>query len=97
VHDRGKSRIEAAAEAGEPAAARLERTASFVAQLHRLSAKSPQSWRRAERVGRDISLADARLDQAISDAEEAGLIERRADDEGLVLLTAAGRAAASQP
>jgi len=36
------------------------------------------------------------LEQAIRDAEMAGLIQRRADDEGLVILTAKGRAAASQ-
>ena len=75
---------------------RLERAAAFVAQLHRVSAKAPPSWRRAESVGRDVGLADAHLEQAIRDAEKAGLIERRADDEGLVLLTAKGRAAASQ-
>jgi hypothetical protein len=75
---------------------RLERAATFVAQLHRLSAKTPHSWRRAESVGRDVGLAGLPLDQANRDAEQAGLIERRADDEELVLLTAAGRAAASQ-
>ena len=75
---------------------RLERAAAFVAQLHRLSAKSPHSWRRAESVGRDVGLAGAQLEQAIRDAEKAGLINRRADDEGLIILTAAGRAAASQ-
>ena len=36
------------------------------------------------------------LEQAISDAEMADLIERRADDQGLIILTAEGRAAASQ-
>jgi hypothetical protein len=30
------------------------------------------------------------------DAEQAGFIQRRADDEGLIILTAKGRAAASQ-
>jgi DNA-binding MarR family transcriptional regulator len=75
--------------------ARLERAAAFVAQLHRLSAKAPHSWRRAESVGRDIGLTGAQLEQAIRDAERAGLIQRRADYEGLVLLTAKGRAAAS--
>ena len=75
---------------------RLERAAAFVAQLHRLSAKSPHSWRRAESVGRDVGLAGLPLDQAIRDAEQAGLIERRADDAGLIILTAKGRAAASQ-
>ena len=75
---------------------RIQRAAAFIAQLYRLRAKAPHSWRRAESVGRDISLADADLEQAIRDAEKAGLIQRRADDEGLIILTAAGRAAASQ-
>ena len=75
---------------------RLERAAAFVAQLHRLSIRNPYSWRRAESVGRDVGLAGAQLEQAIDDAEQAGLIQRRADDEGLIILTAAGRAAASE-
>ena len=75
---------------------RLDRAAAFVAQLYRLSAKGPHSWRRAESVGRDVGLAGLPLEQALDDAEQAGLIERRADDEGLVILTDAGRAAASQ-
>jgi DNA-binding MarR family transcriptional regulator len=75
---------------------RLKRAAAFVAQLHRFSIVSPHSWRRAESIGRDLGLADADLEQAVRDAEQAGFIERRADDEGLVLLTAKGRAAASQ-
>ena len=57
---------------------RLERAAAFIAQLHRLSAKTPHSWRRAESVGRDVGLAGLPLDQAIRDAEQAGLIHRRA-------------------
>jgi hypothetical protein len=75
---------------------RLQRAAAFVAQLHRLSTNSLPSWRRAESVGRDVGLVDASLEQAIRDAEKAGLIHRRADYEGLVILTAKGRAAASQ-
>ena len=75
---------------------RLQRAAAFIAQLHRLSINSPHSWRRAESVGRGIGLTGAQLEQAIRDAERAGLIQRRADYEGLVLLTAKGRAAASQ-
>jgi hypothetical protein len=38
---------------------RLERAAAFVAQLHRLSIKSPHSWRRTESVGRDVGLKGA--------------------------------------
>jgi len=64
---------------------RLERAAAFVTQLYRLSAKSPNSWRRTESVGRDVGLAGLPLDQAIRDAEEAGLIARRADDQGLII------------
>ena len=75
---------------------RLERAAALVARLHRLSTNSPHSWRRADSVGRDIGLDGAALELAMRDAEKAGFLERRADDEGLVLLTAKGRAAASQ-
>jgi DNA-binding MarR family transcriptional regulator len=85
----------AAREQGK-ARARLKRAAASVAQLARVSAKSSHSWRRADAIGRDIGLADANLEQAIRDAAKAGLIDRRADDEGLVILTAKGRAAASQ-
>lgn len=76
--------------------ARLERAAAFVAQLHRLSIKAPHSWRRAASIGADIGLDGAHLELAVSDAEGAGLILRRADDAGLVILTSAGRVAASQ-
>jgi hypothetical protein len=69
---------------------RLQSAAAFIAQLHRLSAKSPHSWRRAESVGRDVGLADADLEQAIRDAEKAGLIQRRADDEGLIIVDGQG-------
>jgi hypothetical protein len=75
---------------------RLQRAAAFVAQLHRLSINSPHSWRRAESVGRDVGLAGALLEQALDDAEQAGLIHRRSDDPDLVILTDAARAAASQ-
>jgi hypothetical protein len=36
------------------------------------------------------------LEQALDDAEKAGLIHRREDDAGLIIMTAGGRAAASQ-
>ena len=75
---------------------RLQRAAAFIAQLHRLSINNPHSWRRAQAIGRDIGLADAELEQAIRDAEKAGFIQRRVDDQGLILLTAQGRATASQ-
>jgi hypothetical protein len=51
---------------------RLQRAAAFIAQLHRLD--SPHSWRWAQAIGRDIGLADVELEQAICDAEKAGLM-----------------------
>ena len=75
---------------------RLDRAAIFVARLHALSASSPHSGRRDESVGRDVGLEGAQLEQALDDAKKAGLIERRADDPGLMIMTAAGRAAASE-
>jgi DNA-binding MarR family transcriptional regulator len=74
---------------------RIQLAAAFIVQLHRLSSSSPHSWRRAESVGRDINLDGAALELAIRDTEKAGFIQRRADNEGLVILTAKGRAAAS--
>ena len=73
---------------------RLQRAASLVAQLHRLGIKTPNAWRRAASIGRDVGLQGAELEQALVDAERAGLIDRRSDDAGLILVTAAGRAAA---
>jgi hypothetical protein len=63
----------------------LQRAAAFVAQLHSLSVKSPNSWRRVDSVGRDVGLGGLQLQQAVVD---------RADDPGLILLTAQGRATA---
>jgi DNA-binding MarR family transcriptional regulator len=74
---------------------RIQLAAAFIVQLHRLSSNGPHSWRRAESVGRDINLDGAELELAIRDTEKAGFIQRRADNEGLVILTAKGRAAAS--
>ena len=69
---------------------RLDRAAVFIARLYALSASSPHSWRRAESIGRDIGLAGLPLEQALDDAEKAGLIDRREDDPGLIMMTAAG-------
>ena len=69
---------------------RVQLAAAFIAQLYRLSSNSPHSWRRAASVGRDINLDGAALELAIRDTQKAGFIQRRADDEGLVILTAKG-------
>jgi DNA-binding MarR family transcriptional regulator len=74
---------------------RIQLAAAFITQLHRLSSHSPHSWRRAESIGRDINLDGAALELVIRDTQKVGFIQRRADDEGRVILTAKGRAAAS--
>ena len=61
---------------------RIQLAAAFIVQLHRLSSNSPHSWRRAESVGRDNTLAGAALELAIRDTEKAGFIQRRADNRG---------------
>ena len=74
---------------------RIRFAAAFIVQLYRLSSNSPHSWRRAKSAGRDINLDGAALELAFCDTEKAGFIQRRADNEGLIILTAKGRAAAS--
>ena len=71
---------------------RLACAASFVAALFQVSRRSPKAWRRADAVGRSAGILGQQLEQAIADAVLAGLIDRRVDDDALVLLTDKGRA-----
>ena len=56
-----------------------------------LSRRSPKAGRLADAVGRSAGITGQQLEQAIADAVQAGLIDRRVDDGGLVLLTSRGR------
>ena len=73
---------------------RLACAATFVTALFDVSRHSPRSWRRADAVGRSAGIVGQQLDQAIADAVQAGLVDRRVDDGALVLLTSRGRALA---
>jgi hypothetical protein len=73
---------------------RLATAAAFVTALFDLSRHSPRAWRRADAVGRSAGIAGQQLEQAIADAVQAGLVDRRVDDGALVLLTSRGRALA---
>lgn len=73
---------------------RLACTSAFVAALYGLSRRTPRAWRRADAVGRSARIEAKRLAQAVADAVQAGLVDRRVDEPGLVLLTDRGRALA---
>lgn len=65
-----------------------------MATLFAISLRSSRAWRRADAVGRSAGILGERLEQAVADAVLAGLVDRRADDDALVLLTSRGRALA---
>jgi hypothetical protein len=71
---------------------RLARAANFVTALQAAS-RSNAGWRPVASIGRDAGIDDpVQLEQAASDAEAAGLVERWADGSH-AKLTAKGRAA----
>lgn len=70
---------------------RLALAARFIATLHAASRKNPGSWRPVRSIGKATGIVDsAQLEQAVRDAEAAGLIERQVNGHH-VLLTAEGR------
>ena len=73
---------------------RIATAATFVTALFDVSRHSPRAWRRADAVGRSAGIAGQQLEQAVTDAVRAGLVDRRVDDAALVLLTGRGRALA---
>jgi hypothetical protein len=75
---------------------RLATAAAFVARLFAISRRSPKAWRRADAVGRSAGIEGLRLEQALADAEQAGLLDRRVDDPGLVPLIGRGRGLAER-
>jgi hypothetical protein len=73
---------------------RLALATAFVAALHSANRKTPGSWRPVASIGKAASITDpAQLDEAVRDAERAGLVECWTDGSH-VRLTTKGRAAA---
>jgi hypothetical protein len=68
---------------------RLERAAAFVTQLHRISAKSPHSWRRVK-ASAVTSALRMRTSNKRSGTPKRPVSSIVADDAGLIILTAAG-------
>jgi len=74
---------------------RLALAADFVTALQNASRRNPASWLPAGMIGKAAGIENPdELAQAVCDAVYAGLVYRR-DDNGCVLLTDKGRAAAA--
>ena len=69
---------------------RLALATKFVAALHDVSRRNPASWRRISAIGARTGIKGDQLEQVVADAVTAGLVERRADEPGFVILTNEG-------
>ena len=66
----------------------------FVAALYDVSRRIPMAWRRITAIGARTGIKGDQLDQVVADLVTAGLVERRADNPILVMLTSKGWAIA---
>ena len=73
---------------------RLALATKFVAALHDISRRNPASWRRISAIGARTGIKGDQLDQVVADVVTAGVVERRVDEPGLVILTGRGWAIA---
>ena len=73
---------------------RLALATKFVAALVDASRRNPSTWRRVSAIGARTGIKGDELDQVVVDVVAAGLVERRVDEPGLVILTSKGWAIA---
>ena len=69
---------------------RLALAAKFVMALHDVSRRNPTSWRRISAIGARTGIKGADLERVVADVVAAGLVEQRADDPCVVILTNRG-------
>ena len=69
---------------------RLALAAKFVMALHDASIRNPTSWRRVSAIGARTGIRGADLERVVANVVAAGLVEQRADDTGLIILTNRG-------
>lgn len=62
----------------------------FVMALHDVSRRNPTSWRRVSAIGARTGIKGTDLERVVADVVAAGLVEQRADDPCLILLTNRG-------
>ena len=69
---------------------RLALATKFVMALHDVSRRNPTSWRRISAIGARTGIKGADLERVVADIVVAGLVEQRADDPSLIILTNRG-------
>jgi len=74
---------------------RLALATKFVMALHDVSRRNPTSWRRISAIGARTGIKGADLERVVADVIAAGLVEQRADDPCLIILTNRGWGLAS--
>jgi len=58
--------------------------------LYDASLRNPTSWRRVSAIGARTGIRGADLERVVAHVVAAGLVEQRADDTGLIILTNRG-------
>jgi hypothetical protein len=67
----------------------------FMMALHNASSRNPTSWRRLSAMGARTGIKGADLERVVADVVAAGLVEQRAGDPCLIILTNRGWVLAS--
>ena len=79
-----------------PTLDRLALATKFMMALHDVSRRNPTSWRRISAIGARTGIKGADLERVAADVVAAGLVEQRADDPSLIILTNSGWDVASR-
>jgi hypothetical protein len=69
---------------------RLALATKFVMALQDVSRRNPTSWRRVSAIGARTGIKGADLERVVADVVAAGLVEQRADDPCVIILTNRG-------
>ena len=69
---------------------RLALATKFVFALHDACRRNPILWRRISAIGARTGIKGADLERVVADVVAAGLVEQRADDPSLIILTNSG-------
>lgn len=73
-----------------PTLDRLALATKFMTALYDASRRNPTSWRRMSAIGARTGIKGADLERVAADVVAAGLVEQRAGDPSLIILTNRG-------